>query len=77
MLLANPGVHVLAIKRHGGWKSASIAESYVADSLCNRNGVVNRILYNGTSSLACSATTSHQVVIIWSDSIAPKIILMD
>lgn len=48
-LLANTGVEVLALKRHGGWKSSSIAESYVADSLTNKNEMANKILYNKTN----------------------------
>lgn len=48
-LLANTGVDVLALKRHGGWKSETIAEGYVADSLSNKNEVANRILYNNNS----------------------------
>lgn len=48
-LLANTGVDVLALKRHGGWKSDTIAEGYVADSLSNKNEMANRILYNSDS----------------------------
>ena len=47
-LLANTGVDVLAIKRHSGWKSATIAESYVAESLNNEMEVANKVLYNKT-----------------------------
>lgn len=76
-LLANTGVDVLAIKRHGGWKSATIAESYVADSLCNKNEVANRILHNKTSS-AASSSTSHQVITMdQSDNIEPQVIVME
>lgn len=32
-LLANNGGDVLALKRHGGWKSARVAEGYVEDSV--------------------------------------------
>jgi integrase len=32
-LLANRGGDLLTLKRHGGWKSGTVAESYVADSL--------------------------------------------
>lgn len=42
-LLANSGVDVLGLKRHGGWKSSTVAESYVAESLANKIDVANRI----------------------------------
>src|SRR3978361_1512847 len=48
-LLANTGVDVVVLKRHGGWKSDTIAEGYVADSLSNKNEITNRILYNSDS----------------------------
>jgi hypothetical protein len=32
-LLANRGGDLLTLKRHGRWKSGTVAESYVADSL--------------------------------------------
>lgn len=34
--LANSGIDVLALKRHGEWKSSIVAESYVSDSMINR-----------------------------------------
>nr|XP_022908502.1 uncharacterized protein LOC111419857 [Onthophagus taurus] len=36
-LSANKGVDVLGLKRHGGWKSSTVGESYVEDSLQNKN----------------------------------------
>lgn len=54
-LLANTGVEVLTLKRHGGWKSANIAESYVAESLSNKNIVADKILYNKTSTITSSS----------------------
>lgn len=32
-LLANTGMDVIGLKKHGGWKSGTISESYVADSI--------------------------------------------
>lgn len=32
-ILANTGANIETIKRHGGWKSASVAEQYIEDSL--------------------------------------------
>uniref|UniRef100_A0A1Y1NJ05 Tyr recombinase domain-containing protein n=1 Tax=Photinus pyralis TaxID=7054 RepID=A0A1Y1NJ05_PHOPY len=39
-LLMNAGADISALKRHGGWQSTSIAESYIAESsqpISNRN----------------------------------------
>jgi integrase len=45
-LLANaPGVDILDLKRHGGWKSTNVAEGYIADSLCNKIQTANKILH--------------------------------
>ncbi|KAJ8911649.1 hypothetical protein NQ315_005995 [Exocentrus adspersus] len=49
-LLANTGASVLALKRHWGWKSETVAESYVVDCLHNKNEVANKILYNKNTS---------------------------
>jgi hypothetical protein len=35
-LLANAGADVLTLKRHGSWKSSTVAENYVAESMCNK-----------------------------------------
>lgn len=45
-LLANKGVDILGLKRHGGWKSSSVAESYVEDSLQNKIQFAEKILYD-------------------------------
>lgn len=42
-LLANSGVGFLGLKRHGGWKSSGIAESYVAESVNNKLETTNKI----------------------------------
>lgn len=63
-LLANTGVDVLAIKRHGGWKSANIAESYVAESLNNKKEVANKILYNKTRpEVSCTSSTVTETLV--------------
>lgn len=58
-LLANTGVDVLQLKRHGGWKSSTVAESYVADSITNKNEVANKILYNLSNSEVVCSTSSE------------------
>lgn len=43
-LLADSGVDLLNIKRHGGWKSNTVAESYIEDSLRNKMNIANKLL---------------------------------
>lgn len=56
-LLANKGVDVLGLKRHGGWKSSTVAESYVEDSLQNKNQFAEKILHDNESPCIVSDTT--------------------
>lgn len=42
-LLADSGANISMLKRHGGWKSASIAEGYVDDSMQNKIKMSKRI----------------------------------
>ncbi len=48
-LLANTGVDVIALKRHGGWRSSTVAESYVEDSLQNKIDFAQKILHNSNN----------------------------
>lgn len=43
MLLAGSGADITNLKRHGGWKSSSVAESYVENSLKIKEKISNRI----------------------------------
>ncbi|KAJ8914729.1 hypothetical protein NQ315_017439 [Exocentrus adspersus] len=43
-MLANSGASITNIKRHGGWKSASVAEGYLEDSLQNKKKIAPQIL---------------------------------
>lgn len=58
--LANSGVDILALKRHGGWKSSAVAESYVADSLNNKVQVAKKIFHISNQ----EASSSRQIPII-------------
>lgn len=49
-LLANAGGNMTAIKRHGGWKSTTVAEGYIEDSLKNKIEISNKILNCPTTS---------------------------
>jgi integrase len=48
-LLANRAGDLLTLKRHGGWKSGSIAESYVEESLKRKIDVANMLTDPGPS----------------------------
>lgn len=43
-LLANSGATVDILKRHGGWKSATVAEGYVESSINNKKSIADTIL---------------------------------
>lgn len=43
-LLVDAGANILGLKRHGGWKSTSVAEGYVAESISNKLQASNRIM---------------------------------
>lgn len=72
-LLANTGVDVLALKRHGGWKSANIAESYVAESITNKNEVANKILYNKNVNSSSSSPSIPSSTITSMSSVSEKV----
>lgn len=72
-LLIDSGGDLTALKRHGGWKSSTVAESYIDESLMNKIQVSNTILNSienktneviiniptpSTSSTACPATAT-------------------
>lgn len=50
-LLANKGVDVLALKKHGRWKLSSVAESYVEESLENKIQFADNISHNRNMSV--------------------------
>lgn len=42
-MLANAGSDLTTIKRHGGWKSSTVAEGYIAESLSNKLETAKKI----------------------------------
>lgn len=71
-LLANAGAEFSVLKRHGGWKSSSVAEKYIEDSLEGKNKVAKMIQGGESfvqvltekskeiiSTSACSSSTLH------------------
>lgn len=43
-LLADAGANLTTIKRHGGWRSSTVAEGYIEDSLENKNLIAQKLL---------------------------------
>lgn len=62
-LLANKGVDILGLKRHAGWRSSSVAEGYVENSVQNKNEFAKKILHSETTYEASNipSTSSDQV----------------
>lgn len=42
-LLANAGGDITTVKRHGGWKSTTVAEGYIEDSLSSKMAIAEKI----------------------------------
>ena len=58
-LLANSGEEITNIKRLGGWKSTSVAEGYLEESITQKKDMSNKILnLNIPSNLSCSLEAS-------------------
>ncbi|KAJ8969637.1 hypothetical protein NQ317_000958, partial [Molorchus minor] len=43
-LLEDAGVNIMTIKRHAGWKSTTVAEGYVENSIENKTKIANQVL---------------------------------
>ncbi|KAJ8970812.1 hypothetical protein NQ317_019692, partial [Molorchus minor] len=54
-LLADAGVDITTIKRHAGWKSTTVAEGYVENSIENKTKIANQVLV-GRRAMRISAT---------------------
>ncbi|KAJ8984396.1 hypothetical protein NQ317_003979, partial [Molorchus minor] len=59
-LLADAGVDITTIKRHAGWKSTTVAEGYVEDSIENKTKIANQVLVGlvGTTTSAITKTVN-------------------
>ncbi|KAJ8978556.1 hypothetical protein NQ317_006117 [Molorchus minor] len=49
-LLADAGVDITTTKRHAGWKSTTVAEGYVENSIENKTKIANQVLVGTTTS---------------------------
>lgn len=55
-LLADSGADLTTLKRHGGWRSSSVAEGYIEDSIENKIKIAKRIAVGGGSSSSLRTT---------------------
>lgn len=60
-LLADSGADLLTVKRHGGWRSSTVAESYIEESTENKKKVSANILGNVPST---SSSTSNEINLV-------------
>lgn len=61
-LLADSGVDLLTVKRHGGWRSNTVAESYIENSKENKKKVSCNILGNISGNDGSSTSSSTQEI---------------
>lgn len=48
-LLADSGADIMTLKRHGGWKSSNVAESYIEESIQNKCKISKQIFKEATT----------------------------
>lgn len=58
-LLADSGATIDVLKRHGGWKSSSVAEGYVENSLYQKKNVADQIFTNVSSDVDMASTSTR------------------
>lgn len=57
-LLANSGANLTTLKQHGGWRSSTVAEGYIENSLCNKTKIFNQIVYSSDNVLKIQQNNS-------------------
>lgn len=57
-LLVDAGGDLTCLKRHGGWKSSSVAEGYIEDSVQNKKNIATKILQTSETSTSNSLINS-------------------
>lgn len=68
-ILIDAGADITALKRHGGWKSTTVAEGYIDNSMNNKMNTANRII----NSLTKSSTSTDLQHIHMNENINVKI----
>lgn len=57
-LLVNSGADILQLKRLGGWRSSTVAESYVDESVANQTKTANMISSTTLPSSSCTSSNA-------------------
>ena len=60
--MTNAG-HLISNKRHGGWKSSTVTEGYIEDSINNKIDASNKIGNNESSTSAGDSTRKRDQVV--------------
>ena len=71
--LANNGASIETLKRHGGWRSSTIAESYVEESIANKVKTSNQIFQVQNTLAISNAANEVPSVSNVEESIAKKV----
>lgn len=61
-MLANSGADLVTVKRLGGWKSSSVAETYIEESVGSKIAVSKRILVGPENQPSTSVQLSNQTI---------------
>lgn len=57
-LLADSGAELTTLKRHGGWKSSTVAEAYIESSIENKTRIAKQILGDKSDGASTSTITT-------------------
>lgn len=60
-LLVDAGGDITALKRHGGWKSTTVAESYIDDSMKNKMDTAQKIFQSVQTSCTTTKTANENL----------------
>lgn len=70
-MIANSGADLITVKRVGGWKSTSVAETYIEESVATKIAASKYILNGTATSASTSAELSQQKISVFGS--VPKI----
>lgn len=66
-LLADAGANLTTIKRHGEWKSSTVAEGYIEHSLKTKNSTARKLLGENNNSRYDCNVTRIDMVFVWEE----------
>lgn len=62
-LLANASADVLTLKRHGGWRSSNVAESYVENSISHKAEIARKIISSNAVSESFERRENSETIV--------------